>query len=402
MTPAEPSYAPHSAYHVLRSVNNIDYAVAPVAGDAADAAPASPVSWSQSNAVVFGRGNRVHYKNMADTEDVAQQLCKVTSSLGNLRLVQCGGKEQPNVVALATSNGWVQLWDLVAKKMLMNWRMKSATSLCFGENMLTIGDEKGTLRHYDPRATDSTKLKEQLKKVTRHQGRILNGAWKEDGKFLATGDQNGLVLLWDARRPRVPLEVGEMVQRRRKMQHVGAVTALAWCPWQSKYLVTGDSAADGTGTIRVWDVNAVDDNATSVSEWPTKIELDAQVTSLHFSPHIREMLSTHGPGKTAPAPTTPSTPITPIDDPFGASISVHSDPFVSRISNSVVVHQFPTMRRVTTVAVAKKNIAGSVLSPNGHRIVFAVPEESQLKVWDVWGKFKAPKPPSLYEVCAIR
>lgn len=224
MTPAEPSYAPHSAYHVLRSVNNIDYAVTPAAGDAADAAPASPVSWSQSNAVVFGRGNRVHYKNMADTEDVAQQLCKVTSSLGNLRLVQCGGKEQPNVVALATSNGWIQLWDLVAKKMLMNWRMKSATSLCFGENMLTIGDEKGTLRHYDPRATDSTKLKEQLKKVTRHQGRILNGSWKEDGKFLATGDQNGLVLLWDARRPRVPLEVGEMVQRRRKMQHPGAVT----------------------------------------------------------------------------------------------------------------------------------------------------------------------------------
>lgn len=221
MTPAEPTYAPHSAYHVLRSVNNFDYAVAPAA---VDAAPASPVSWSQSNAVVFGRGNRVHYKNMADTEDVAQQLCKVTSSLGNLRLVQCGGKEQPNVVALATSNGWIQLWDLVAKKMLMNWKMKTATSLCFGENMLTIGDEKGTLRHYDPRATDSTKLKEQLKKVTRHQGRILKGAWKEDGKFLATGDQNGLVLLWDARRPRVPLEVGEMVQRRRKMQHVGAVT----------------------------------------------------------------------------------------------------------------------------------------------------------------------------------
>lgn len=139
-----------------------------------------------------------------------------------------------------------------------------------------------------------------------------------------------------------------------------------------------------------------------MSEWPTKIELDAQVTSLHFSPHIREMLSTHGPGKVAPAPTAPSTPITPIDDPFGASIPIHAEPFTSRISNSVVVHQFPTMRRVTTVAVAKKNIAGSVLSPNGHRIVFAVPEESQLKVWDVWGKFKAPKPPSLYEVCAIR
>ncbi|KAI0363239.1 WD40 repeat-like protein [Pilatotrama ljubarskyi] len=403
MTPADPpTYAPHSAYHVLRSVNNIDYSVAS-AGEAADSAPASPVSWSQSNAVVFGRGNRVHYKNMADTEDVAQQLCKLTSSLGNLRLVQCGGKDQPNIVALATSNGWIQLWDLVAKKMVMNWKLKSVTSMCFGDNMLTVGDEKGTLRHYDPRVNDSTKLKEQLKKVTRHQGRILTGAWKEDGKFLATGDQNGLVLVWDARRPRVPLEVGEMVQRRRKMQHVGAVTALAWCPWQNKYLVTGDSTTEGTGTIRVWDVSLVDDNATSTSEWPTKVELDAQVTSLHFSPHIRELLSTHGPGKTAPPSTTPATPITPIEDPFTSiPLPVHIDPFVSKISNSVVVHQFPTMRHVTTVSVAKKNVAGSVLSPNGHRIVFEVPEESQLKVWEVWGKFKAPRAPSLYEACAIR
>lgn len=80
LTPAEPSYAAHSAYHVLRSVNNFDYAVALAT---ADAAPASPVGWSQSNAVVLGHGNRVHYKNMADTEDVAQQLYKVTSSLGN-------------------------------------------------------------------------------------------------------------------------------------------------------------------------------------------------------------------------------------------------------------------------------------------------------------------------------
>ncbi|KAI0673175.1 WD40 repeat-like protein [Trametes maxima] len=397
MTPAEPTYAAHSAYHVLRSVNNIDYSVAP-AGAATDPAPASPVSWSQSNAVVFGRGNRVHYKNMADTEDVAQQLCKITSSMGNLHLVQCGNKEQANIVALATSNGWIQLWDLVAKKMVMNWKMKNVTSMCFGDNMLTIGDEKGSLRHYDPRVNDSTKVKEQLKKVSRHQGRILTGEWREDGKYLATGDQNGLVLVWDARRPRVPLEVGEMVQRRRKMQHVGAVTALTWCPWHSKYLVTGDSTTEGTGTIRVWDV---DSNGNSTSEWPTKVELDAQVTSLHFSPHIRELLSTHGPGKVAPPPTTPVTPITPIDDPF-ASAPLFVDPFTSRISNSAVVHQFPTMRHVTTVPIAKKNIAGSVLSPNGHRIVFAVPEESQLKVWEVWGKFKAPRPPSLYETCAIR
>ncbi|KAI0772336.1 WD40-repeat-containing domain protein [Trametes elegans] len=412
-TPATPTHAPHSAFHVLRSVNTIDYAVTPAPTEApVDPVPASPVSWSQTNTVVFGRGKRVHIKNMADTEDIAQQLCKVNSGLGRLRLVECGGRDHPNLVALATSNGHVQLWDITAKKMVLNWKMKSVTAMFFGEKVLTVGDEKGTLWHYDPRTKDSTKIKEQGKKVTRHQCPVSKGAWKEGSQLLATGDRQGQVLVWDARHPRTPLDVGEMVSRRRKMQHEGPVTALAWCDWQKRHLVTGDSLPDGKGTIRVWDV--VGDNSTS--EWPTKIDFDAEVTSLQFSPHIREMLSTHGPGpQPAPPPPpiaipaaaanaiqpSPPTPILTLEDPF-ASGPPPPTPFPSEIANSVVVHQFPTMRRVTSVSVATSNIADSYLSPNGHRIVFAVPAESQLKVWEVWGKFKAPKAPSLYEACAIR
>ena len=149
--------------------------------------------------------------------------------------------------------------------------------------------------------------------------------------------------------------------------------------------MSGDSAPDGSGTIRVWDMTNDGDSLARNPERPNKLELDAQVTSLHFSPHINELLSTHGPGKPTEVP---------------SLISV--DPLQSRMANSIVVHQFPLMRHVTTVNVARKNIAGSVLSPNGHRIVLAVPEEAQLKVWDVWGKFKEPKQRSLLERCSIR
>ena len=106
---------------------------------------------------------------------------------------------------------------------------------------------------------------------------------------------------------------------------------------------------------------------------------------MHFSPQINELLSTHGAGKITEVP----------------SLS-HAPPLKPRIANSIAVHQFPLMRHVRTVSVARKGVAGSVLSPNGHRIVLAVPEEGQLKVWDVWGKFKAPKQKSLFESCAIR
>ena len=64
-----PTFKEHSAFHVLKSVNNIDYSVSSTAG-ATDVTAGSPIGWSHSNALVFSRGNRVYYKTMADTEGV--------------------------------------------------------------------------------------------------------------------------------------------------------------------------------------------------------------------------------------------------------------------------------------------------------------------------------------------
>ena len=150
---------------------------------------------------------------------------------------------------------------------------------------------------------------------------------------------------------------------------------MAWCPWQPKTLATGDSTAEGSGTIRIWNVNN-----TLSSTHPDKLELDAQITSLHFSPHCKEILSTHGPGKMSP------------DHPNHTDINTLPSDFTpSRIANSVVVHAFPSFRRVTTMVGARTNVAGSILSPNGQRVVIAVPEESKLKIWDVWAKRKELK-----------
>lgn len=217
------TFMPHSAFHNVKSVNAVDYSL-PATADATEATTSSPVGWSHSNALVFGRGNRLFYKTMTDTEGVAQQLTKLNDSMGNLRLVQCAGKDQPNVTFLGTSNGYVQLWDLAPKKVSQQWKVKGPSAVSFNAALLTIGDEKGTLRHYDTRTNDSAKMRDQAKKVTRHQGRVTALAWSRDGNLVASGDQNGLILVWDIRKYRTPLEVGEMVQRRRKMQHAGAIT----------------------------------------------------------------------------------------------------------------------------------------------------------------------------------
>ncbi|KZT03288.1 WD40 repeat-like protein [Laetiporus sulphureus 93-53] len=366
---------PESASNHLRSGKFvIDFSVS----DEVLKAGAYPVSWSENNYMVFGRGNRVHYKNFSANEEISQ-VCKVPEGLGNLRAVQCGGKDQRNNVAIITMKGIIQIWDLSTKKMTLSWPTKrTPTVMHWNGPILSVGGERGSIRHFDTRIHEARKPVNPVHKVTRHQLKISSLLWNPDGGFFASGDEGGTVHVWDSRQ-KAPLEVGELVQRRRKMQHVGAVTALAWCPWQSKLLASGDSAPDATGTICVWNIN---NTSSSQPNYPMKLELDAQVTSLHFSAHCKELLSTHGPGKSTPAP------------PPSVQLDSHSFPnetMPSRIANSVVVHAIPSLRQVVKLEAAKVNIAGSVMSPNGQRIVLAIPEESKLKVWDVWGKVKELK-----------
>lgn len=60
--------------------------------------------------------------------------------------------------------------------------------------------------------------------------------------------------------------------------------ALAWCPWQSSLLATGGGANDKT--IHFWQ--------TTTGARLNSLKTDSQVTSLNFSPHARELVSTHG------------------------------------------------------------------------------------------------------------
>ncbi|CCM00708.1 uncharacterized protein FIBRA_02748 [Fibroporia radiculosa] len=374
-TPSNPTPAESAVLHLRRDKLMIDFAVA----EADLKAGIWPVSWSEKNIMVFGRGNRVHYKNLAASEDMGQ-LCKIREDQGNLRVVQCGGEDQPTTVALSTSKGVIQIWDLATKKMVSHWTTKTVTAMQWNGPVLTAGGERGTIRHFDTRIKETPKMKEQARKVTRHQAKICSLAWNTEGKFFASGDESGFVHVWDSRQT-APLDVGELVQRRKKIQHDGSITALAWCPWQSKILATGDSASDGSGTIRIWNINGPSASHLN-SNHPTKLELDAEIRSLHFSPHCKEILSTHGPGKSTPAPPPPS---------HLESHMFPSEPVPSKIANSVVVHAFPSLRQLVTLQAANQKITGSVLSPNGQRVVIAVPEEAKLKVWDVWGKRKELK-----------
>ncbi|KAA1474138.1 WD40 repeat-like protein [Dentipellis sp. KUC8613] len=323
----------------------------------------SPVSWSLKNIVIFGRGNRVYLKNLSTSEDVVG-LAKLKEDHGVLRLLECADEQFPNTVALATSQGYIQVWDLAAQKIVSDWRTKPVTAMKWSGSILAVGGEKGSIRHFDTRIKEKGKMKDQAKKVLRHQARISSLAWNHDGRILASGDESGVIYCWDSRK-NAPLDVGDLIQRRRKMQHDGCVRALSWCPWSLKTLSSGDAAENGSGTIRLWNVNESSPNALI----PDTIRLDAQVTSLQWSTQCKELLSTHSIARSIDEASAPAFP-------------------VPSVANAVMVHSYPSLSHVVTEFPAKTALSGSVLSPNGQKIIFAVPEEKQLKIWDVWGKRK--------------
>jgi cell division cycle protein 20 (cofactor of APC complex) len=229
---AVPIYPDISAKHYLRNTKiTIDYS-SPATLSTNSTVGALPLGLSPQGILLFSRGNRIHYKNIFTNEDIGQ-LCKLQESCGDLRIIECGGIDQPGIVALGTSKGFVQMWDVTSKKITASWSTKGIASMRFNGPVLTVGGLKGTIRQYDTRIKEASKMKEQVRKVTRHQARISNLSWNVDGRFLASGDDNGTVYCWDSRQS-VPLDVGEFVQRRKKMQHPGAITVRSRSQYPSR------------------------------------------------------------------------------------------------------------------------------------------------------------------------
>jgi cell division cycle protein 20 (cofactor of APC complex) len=219
-SPAVSSYSDLSAkYHLRNTKVSLDYSA-----PSSDAPSASfpLLSCSPHNVLFFSRGNRVHYKNLTTSEDVGQ-LCKLQESHGDLRIVECAGADLPDLVALGTSKGYVHIWDTKSKKMTASWSTKGVSVMRWNGPVLTIGGLKGTIKHYDTRVNPTPKMKEQARKVTRHQTPITSLAWNVTGKLLASGDQTGTVYCWETGQ-RTPLDVGDFIQRRKKIQHEGAIS----------------------------------------------------------------------------------------------------------------------------------------------------------------------------------
>ncbi|CAB4425457.1 unnamed protein product [Rhizophagus irregularis] len=128
----------------------------------------------------------------------------------------------------------------------------------------------GNIWHHDTRVAQH-----KVAELIDHTSEVYGLKWNSNGDQLASGGNDNRVNIWDAR---------ASTPRLTKNNHVAAVKALTWCPWQSHILASGGGSYDRH--IHFWNVSS-DARVKS-------IDTGSQVTSIIWSKDFKELLSTHG------------------------------------------------------------------------------------------------------------
>ncbi|KAG5653541.1 hypothetical protein H0H81_012350 [Sphagnurus paluster] len=351
---------------------------------------ASPITWSRTNLIAVACGSDVFYQNLRTR--AVHRLCKLEVGVpGELRTIEWAGAGREYTLALGTSTGVVQVWDAGAGTgggaMVRMWRQSQVTGTGIGgldwnKDFLAVGSYDGTISLFDLRA------KTEARRVTAHKGKVLGVKWSADGSLMASGDDMGMVYIWDKRAGKQLLEEGT---QGSKMRHRGPVKALAWCPWKPDLLATGSIYPEGK--IRVW-------SSLSPSALPKPLEtidLDTSVLSLHWSPHCKELLSTHGSSFEPPPVPARGATATPLSRAPLKAVS-------TLLSNSIAVHEYPSGKRLLTLTNAHYGpVTHSCMGPNGEDLFTVCPREETIKKWHVWSKRPdAGKKESAFDKWSIR
>jgi WD40 repeat protein len=147
------------------------------------------------------------------------------------------------------------------------------TSVAYSPNgkYIASGSDDGTVRVWD--ATTAT-LRHTL---TGHDSRVTSVSFSPDGKYIASGSYDWTVRVWDATTATL---------RHTLTGHDSLVTSVSFSP-DGKYIASGSN----DGTVRVWD-------ATTATLRHTLTGHDAGVGSVSFSPDGKHIVSRSHDGTT--------------------------------------------------------------------------------------------------------
>ncbi|SPO02324.1 related to cell cycle protein p55cdc [Cephalotrichum gorgonifer] len=282
------------------------------------------LDWSSGNQVAIGLERNV-YVWSADEGSVS---CLLEANADTyISSVKWSGDGAYVGVGLGT--GEVQIWDVAegTKVRSMFGHDTRVGVMGWNKHLLSTGARSGLVFNHDVRIAEH-----KVAELHSHTSEVCGLEWRSDGAQLATGGNDNLVSIWDARSLSVP--------KFTKTNHKAAVKALAWCPWNMNLLATGGGSYDRH--IHFW-------NSTSGAR-VNSIDTGSQVTSLRWSPHYKEIVSSSG-----------------FPD------------------NSLSIWSYPTLVRNVEIPAHESRVLHSCLSPDGQMLATAAADES-LKFWKIFEK----------------
>ncbi|TKA80695.1 hypothetical protein B0A55_03679 [Friedmanniomyces simplex] len=282
------------------------------------------LDWSSGNQVAIGLERNV-YVWSAESGTVASLLeCPADTYISSVKWSGDGA-----YVAAGLGTGEVQIWDVEdgTKLRSMYGHDTRVSVMGWNKHILSTGARSGLVYNHDVRIAQH-----KIAELVSHTSEVCGLEWRADGSQLATGGNDNLVSIWDARQLNAP--------KFQKTNHKAAIKALAWCPWQSNLLATGGGSHDRH--IHFW-------NTTSGAR-VNSIDTGSQVTSLRWSLAYKELVSSSG-----------------FPD------------------NSLSIWSYPTLVKNIEIPAHESRVLHSALSPDGQMLATAAADES-LKFWKVFEK----------------
>lgn len=282
------------------------------------------LDWSSGNQVAIGLERNLYIWS-ADSGTVSSLL--ETSADTYISSVKWSGDGAYVGVGLGT--GEVQIWDVEegTKLRSMYGHDSRVGVMGWNKHLLSTGARSGLVYNHDVRVAEH-----KVAELVSHSSEVCGLEWRADGSQLATGGNDNLVSIWDARSLAAP--------KHQKTNHRAAVKALSWCPWQPNLLATGGGSYDRH--IHFWN--------TTTGARTNSIDTGSQVTSLRWSNHYREIVSSSG-----------------FPD------------------NSLSIWSYPTLVRNIEIPAHETRVLHSCLSPDGQMLATAAADES-LKFWKIFEK----------------
>lgn len=258
-------------------------------------------------------------------------------------------------VAVASSEGRVQLWDAETERQVRSFpdHPQRVSTMSWANNLLATGGRDNTIRVFDAR-----KGGRPVMRLSGHESEVCGLRWSPDRATLASGGNDNRVLLWSvAGAVRAKRQASSssssgaasgdgaasglsarLEPLYRLSGHRAAVKALDWSPHRRGLLVSGGGTLDKS--LRFW--NAL------TGECVGCVDTGCQVCNVRWSLSGEELVTTHGYSR-----------------------------------NDVCLWRYPSMQRLATLSGHKSRVLFMAMDPSGQSVVTGAGDET-LRFWRVF------------------